>query len=608
MLARNAGLRLRNNRCKNYMKTFWKIFFGALLGCIAAFVILTFLGIGMLGSLASSLSSEEKETAITKNSILKIDFETPVTEQSTETFNFNMGLTGTSGNVSSSISLLKAVQAIDKAAEDPFIQFIYMTPDQVNMSLSSAEELRAALSRFRAKGKAIVSNLQYLDNMSYYMASVADKVIANPYADVIISGLSSPMMFYKDLIDRLGLEVQLIRHGKFKSAGEPFVRSDISPENRRQTEEMLTSIWDALADSICSSRDFSKEQLDGWIDNLALADVETAQEKGLVDELWYRDEVVEYLCSLAGVEKEKDLKFVTLPEYASRVVKPDYRTREKIAVIYANGEIVMGDAGSEGYIGDSFAREIEKARRDSSVKAVVFRVNSPGGSVQASAIIQREIELLRAVKPVIASYGDYAASGGYWISCACDKIFTDRTTLTGSIGVFGLIPSYSGALRKNVHINMVEVSTHRHGSLISGFFPLDEGEVAYMQNSIEDIYTNFTRLVAGSRNMSVEAVDEIAQGRVWAGGDAVGIGLVDEVGSLSDAVNYAAAAVSLDKYQIVEYPAEKTMYQRLMEKFQKSGAKACETPVDAVRRAEQWLMGISGPTIEARMPYMLEIK
>lgn len=590
------------------MKTFWKIFFGALLGCIAAFIILTFLGIGMLGSLVASLSAGEKETvAIGNNTILKIDFSTPVTEQSTETFNFSLGMTGTSSDVSSSISLFKAVQAIDKAADDPSIQYIYMTPAQINMSLATAEEFRTALSRFRAKGKAIVADLQYVDIMSYYMASVADKVIVNPYADIMISGLSSPMMFYKDLIDRLGLDIQLIRHGKFKSAGEPFIRNDISPENRRQTEEMLLSVWDALADAICSSRDFSKSDLNGWIDNLAIGNVEAAREKGLVDELWYRDEVVEYLCTLSGVEKEKELKFVTLPEYASKAVKPDYKTKDKIAVIYANGEIVMGDS-SDGYIGDTFAKEIEKARRDSSVKAVVFRVNSPGGSVQASAIIQREIELLRAVKPVVASYGDYAASGGYWISCACDKIFSDRTTLTGSIGVFGLIPSFSGALKKNLHINMVEVATHRHGSLINGFFPLDGEETAYMRDMIEDVYTKFTSLVAGSRNMSVEAVDEIAQGRVWAGGDALGIGLVDEIGTLSDAVSYAAAAVSLDKYQIVEYPVEKTMYERFMEKFQKSGAKASEAPLDAVQKATLWLTGINGPAVEARIPYMLEIK
>lgn len=589
------------------MKTFWKIFFGSLLGCIAAVIILTFLGIGMLGSIASSFS-EKKETVVAKNSILKIDFKTPITEQSTETFNFSLGMTGTSSDMSSSMSILKAVRAIDHAAEDPAIQFIYMTPDQVNMSISSAEEFRAALSRFREKGKAVISSTQMMDNMSYYMASVADKVIVNPYADVMISGLSTQMMFFKDLIDKLGLDVQLIRHGKYKSAGEPFIKNDISPENRQQTEAMLNAIWDALAEDIAASRDFTKEDFNGWINELALADIQTAKEKGLVDEIWYRDEVVEYICGLAGVEKEKDLKVISLGEYASEVVKPNYKTKEKIAVIYANGEIVMGDAGAEGYIGDSFAKEIEKARCDSSVKAVVFRVNSPGGSVQASAIIKREIELLKAVKPVIASYGDYAASGGYWISCSSDKIFTDRTTLTGSIGVFGIIPSYASALKKNVHINTVEVSTHKHGSLMTGLYPLDKEETAYLQNSIEDIYTKFTTLVAEGRGLTVESVDEIAQGRVWAGSEALGIGLVDEIGTLSDAINYAAATASLDNYQIVEYPVEKTLYERLMEKFQKSGAKAEATPVDIVEKTTEWLTGISEPTVEARIPYLFDIK
>lgn len=590
------------------MKPFWKIFFASLLACIAALIVLTFLGFGMLGSIASSLQ-EKKEVNVARNSILKIDFETPVTEQATESFNLSMGMGGlSSADMSSSMSVLKAVQAIDKAAADPNIQFIYMTPDRLNMSLSTAEEFRAALARFRESGKAVVSSSQMLENGTYYIASVADKIIVNPFADVMISGLSTQMMFFKDLIDKLGLDVQLIRHGKYKSAGEPFIKSDISPENRQQTEAMLNAIWDAMAEDIAASRDFTKEEFNNWIDELAFKDIETAKEKGLVDELWYRDQVVEYLCSLAGVKKEADLKMITLPEYASKVVKPDFRAKDKIAVIYANGEIIMGDKGMDGYIGDNFAKEIEKARRDSSVKAVVFRVNSPGGSVQASAIIQREIELLKAVKPVVASYGDYAASGGYWISCDCDKIFTDRTTLTGSIGVFGLVPSFGAALRKNVHINTVEVSTHKHGSLMTGMFPLDQDEVAFLQNSIEDIYTKFTTLVAGSRNMTVESVDEIAQGRVWAGSEAIGIGLVDEIGSLRDAISYAASSNSLEDYQIVEFPVEKTMYQRMMEKFQKSGAKAKEAPVDALQRAGKWLTGLTGPSIEARIPYMFDIK
>lgn len=590
------------------MKPFWKIFFASLLACIAALIVLTFLGFGMLGSIASSLQ-EKKEVNVARNSILKIDFETPVTEQATESFNLSMGMGGlSSADMSSSMSVLKAVQAIDKAAADPNIQFIYMTPDRLNMSLSTAEEFRAALARFRESGKAVVSSSQMLENGTYYIASVADKIIVNPFADVMISGLSTQMMFFKDLIDKLGLDVQLIRHGKYKSAGEPFIKSDISPENRQQTEAMLNAIWNAMAEDIAASRDFTKEEFNNWIDELAFKDIETAKEKGLVDELWYRDQVVEYLCSLAGVKKESDLKMITLPEYASKVVKPDFRAKDKIAVIYANGEIIMGDKGMDGYIGDNFAKEIEKARRDSSVKAVVFRVNSPGGSVQASAIIQREIELLKAVKPVVASYGDYAASGGYWISCDCDKIFTDRTTLTGSIGVFGLVPSFGAALRKNVHINTVEVSTHKHGSLMTGMFPLDQDEVAFLQNSIEDIYTKFTTLVAGSRNMTVESVDEIAQGRVWAGSEAIGIGLVDEIGSLRDAISYAASSNSLENYQIVEFPVEKTMYQRMMEKFQKSGAKAKEAPVDALQRAGKWLTGLTGPSIEARIPYMFDIK
>lgn len=587
------------------MKQFLKILLGAFLGTLLALFFMFLLGMGMIGSLASAGKSEP---AVPKKAVLKIDFKVPVTEQATETFNFSFNpLGGTSADMNSTISILNAVKAIDKAAEDPAIQFIYMTPDQLNMSLSCAEELRAALVRFRQSGKAIVAYIQNLNNTSLYMASVADKVILNTYADCMLSGLSAQVMFYKDLIDQLGIDVQLFRHGKYKSAGEPYIKNDISPENREQYEVMLKSLWDAMAEDIVASRDFSKEDLNKWIDDIAIDDCEAALEKGLVDELWYDDQVNEYVCGLYGVEKIKDIQAVSLKTYAAASVKNNYRAKDKIAVIYADGEIIMGN-GSEGTINEGFAKEIAKAREDSSVKAVVFRVNSPGGSVQASAIIEREIELLRQVKPVIASYGEYAASGGYWISCASDKIFTDKTTLTGSIGVFGLIPNFGRAFKKTLHINTVEVSSHRHGSMISGFAPLDAEESEYMQKSIENIYDKFTNLVAGSRSMTVEQVDEIAQGRVWAGSDALGIGLVDEIGGLTEAINYAASTTGVDNYQLVEYPEVKGMYEKLLSSLGGAKVSSPETPADALEATSKWLLNISGPEVVARVPYMFEIK
>lgn len=577
------------------MSNFYKTALASFLGIFAALIILALIVFGIIGAIASD---SEKNAIPSGNVILKISG--AITEQKVETFNFNP--MNANMDMSSSCGILSVVRAIDVAASDSSVKMIYIRPDDLLVSISSAEELRKALSRFRDSGKPVIAYMDAASVGTYYLASVADKVILNRYADVMFSGMSSNILYFKDLIDHLEIDVQLIRHGKYKSAGEPFIKNSISQENREQYECMLGTIWDTMTESIAQSRDFSREDFCNWVDNLGIADAGDAKAKGIVDELWFKDELEDYLCNLMEVDNADDLKIAGIAEYAATKVKPDIRTREKIAVIYADGEIVMGDSQS-GEIGDNFAREIAKVRKDSTVKAVVFRVNSPGGSVQASAIIKHEIELLKKEKPVVASYGDYAASGGYWISCGCDKIFSDRTTLTGSIGVFGLLPSFGNALRKNLHLNVETVSTNSHGALVDGFNPLDAQEVAWMQNMIENTYTEFTGLVADGRGMSREAVDEIAQGRVWAGGNAVTIGLVDEIGTLQDALNYAAAVADLEKYQLVEYPAPVTAMERLMKMLQGKSASIDVLPEPFARAAKclQDVSSIEKPLVEARM-------
>lgn len=580
---------------KTKMSNFYKTALASFLGIFAALIILALIVFGIIGAIASD---SEKNAIPSGNVILKISG--AITEQKVETFNFNP--MNANMDMSSSCGILSVVRAIDVAASDSSVKMIYIRPDDLLVSISSAEELRKALSRFRDSGKPVIAYMDAASVGTYYLASVADKVILNRYADVMFSGMSSNILYFKDLIDHLGIDVQLIRHGKYKSAGEPFIKNSISQENREQYECMLGTIWDTMTESIAQSRDFSREDFCNWVDNLGIADAGDAKAKGIVDELWFKDELEDYLCNLMEVDNADDLKIAGIAEYAATKVKPDIRTREKIAVIYADGEIVMGDSQS-GEIGDNFAREIAKVRKDSTVKAVVFRVNSPGGSVQASAIIKHEIELLKKEKPVVASYGDYAASGGYWISCGCDKIFSDRTTLTGSIGVFGLLPSFGNALRKNLHLNVETVSTNSHGALVDGFNPLDAQEVVWMQNMIENTYTEFTGLVADGRGMSREAVDEIAQGRVWAGGNAVTIGLVDEIGTLQDALNYAAAVADLEKYQLVEYPAPVTAMERLMKMLQGKSA-SIDVLLEPFARAAKCLQDVSSiekPLVEARM-------
>ena len=581
------------------MKPFWKVVFGGCLGTLIAFVLFNLIFFWFIGSLASSVG-KEAQPAVPKGAILKVDISQPIGEQGKESFSFNP--ISMSADMGQSVSLLNAIRALETAATDPQVKFVYLKGEGLGMDIAQAEEFRAALVRFRESGKPVVAYCQGLSAGNYYLASVADKVILNAYGDVMISGMSSNLMYYKDLIDHLGIDIQLIRHGKYKSAGEPYIKSEMSAENKEQYQKMLGTIWGVMADAVAGSRDFTAEQYNAWIDNLEINSGEDALSHGLVDELWYDDQVRDYFCTLCGVKEPKDLKYVTLKDYATAKVKPNVRAKEKVAVIYADGEIVMDDKG-DGNIGNNFAREIAKARRDSSVKAVVFRVNSPGGSVQASAAIEREIALLKQCKPVVASYGGYAASGGYWISCGADKIFTDKSTLTGSIGVFGLIPSFGKALKKNLHLNVYEVATHQHGSLVSGMSPLDPEEEAAMQQRIDATYEDFVARVAAGRGLSTEAVDEIAQGRVWAGGDAMGIGLVDEFGGLTDAIRYAATMAGLDSYRLVEYPAVEPMYTKLLSSMNQPTNDQDITAglPGAFVRTGNWLLGIHSPAMAAQM-------
>ena len=506
-----------------------------------------------------------------KGKILKLDFRTAIGERTGSSP--SISLSGISNK--SSLSILAFEKALEKAAKDESIGMIFMTPDQFSGSTAAAEEIRKSLEKFRASGKPIVSYSTYLGQGNYYLASVADKVFMNPAGEGSFMGLSSQMMFYKDLLDTLGLNMQLIRHGKYKSAGEPYIRNDISPENREQYTVMLRSIWTSLLEDIAASRKTTVEALDALADNLTLRSAQSWKDNGLVDELAYRDEMEKYLCMAFGKKNIKDVKFVTISDYAQKADKVS--GAKKIAVVYANGEIGEGSDVS----GTKLSRTLAQVRQDESIAAVVFRVNSPGGEVVASELIKREILLLKKAKPLVASYGGYAASGGYLISSHCNRIFANRTTLTGSIGVFGMIPSYGAALRKHLHINPVTVGTNAHSDGMSGVRDLDEKELEWNQASIESVYESFVSSVAESRGKTVEAVDSIAQGRVWAGRDAIGIGLVDEIGTLTDAIEYVAKEAGLgSKYGLVTYPAYESFNIKdlLSSKPEKEPLISIETP------------------------------
>ena len=585
------------------MSNFWKTFLAALLGCLVALGLIFFFFMSSIG--AAIAGGAAKTAVVPPQSILKIDFSTPISERGQSSFSVQ-NLTSMNLSMDEGMPLLTAIRAIDAAAADPGVKFIYLNTDKMGMSMSCTEELRQALARFRQSGKPVIAYANGYDNLSYYLASVADKVIINTYGEAMITGVGTNLTFFKDLLDNLGVDIQLIRHGKYKSAGEQFTQNHLTDANREQNQVLVNSLWASICEEIAASRDFSAEDLNGWIENLELLDAESLLERGIVDQYMYKDELEDYLCTLFDVKEAKDLKFADLGAYATAKVKDDSKVKDKIAVIYADGEIEMSGNADNAIVGEVLARRLKKVEQDSSVKAVVFRINSPGGSVQASEIINRAMLNLKAVKPVIASYGDYAASGGYWISSNTDYIFTDKTTLTGSIGVFSLIPNIGGGLSKTLHVNTASVGSHKHSDMMGGMRKLDDDEVEYMQKMIEKIYTEFTGLVSRGRNMTPDQVDEIGQGRVWSGRDALNIGLADAKGGLTDAIAYAAAAAGLDSYKLVVMPEKKSMFEQMMSQF--SGDNSEDISIKTgIKEIDQLLNVLDDPQmLYARMPYNYE--
>ncbi len=591
------------------MKDFLKMTLAVLAGLFIAGILGFMLFFGFIGTLASLGSSTP---AMPRSGVLFMDMSRiSIAEQTQETDPMAM----IQGQDISIIGLWDAVKAIEKAASDPAVQCIYLKADGLSAGgIAPVEELRQALGDFRLSGKPVVAYTENPGTGSYYLASVADKIYMGSYkgGSNMMVGVGTQMIFLKDLLDKLGVNVQLIRHGKFKSAGEMYIKSRPSEENLLQTREMVNSMWDGMAESICSSREISREDLDGMIDNLKLNTPEDFLACRLVDELLTKEELKEKLAVLAKESKYEEVKFISLRDYVNINAQTVSKARRKIAIIYAEGEIIDGYDKQE-VAGDRFAGIISSVRADSTVKAVVLRVASPGGSVAASEKIRTEIDLLRKVKPVIASYGNYAASGGYWISNSCDKIFSDKSTLTGSIGVFSMIPDFSGTAEKVFHVGVTNVGSSRHSDMYSLTRPLDAEETAYMQRSVDDIYEAFLENVSAGRGMDKAEIDEIAQGRVWTGSDALKIGLVDEIGTLADAVRYAAIAAGdteadLGTWEVAAYPKPMTTLDIILENLTGSSDALAGTPFESVGRAFRSWDATSTGKVYARMPYIMEIK
>ena len=506
-----------------------------------------------------------------------------------------------SGQDITTIGIWDAVQAVNTAAEDPGIKYIYLKTDGNASGIANASEFRKALQNFRANsGKAIVSYVESPSTGSYYLSSVADKIYMTPHpgAMITVNGVGSQMFFLSDLLKKFGVNVQLIRHGKYKSAGEMFTRNSASPENREQYQVMVSSMWNTISAEIAESRGISVADLNKYVDNLDLCLPEDFLKLGLVDELYDRSALENQLAVLAVADKYTDVTMIPFADYVTAKVLPG-RGSNKIAVIYVDGEIIDGSQ-LDNVAGDRFASVIEKVRNDKGVKAVVLRVNSPGGSVLASEKIKSELDLLKAEKPLVASYGEYAASGGYWISNNCEKIYSDALTLTGSIGVFGMVPDFSKTASDVLKVGVESITSNKHGDMYSLTRPLDKAEYDYMLRSIEGIYDRFTSIVSEGRGIPKEDVDAIGQGRVWTGTDALEIKLVDEIGTLEDAIHYAADLAGdpeISHWNIKGYPAPLTMMQQL------AGSMGGKQEDFSVKVREYF----SQPRILARMPYELKV-
>ena len=582
----------------------------AIVGFLVVNVVLLFFSFALLGSLAALGSSQP---VMPRTAVLTLDMSRiAVSEQTTELDPISQ----IQGNDISVIGIWDAIQAIDAAAADPAIKYMYLKPDRASGGIAELEELRTAIDNFRKSGKAVISYMENPSTPGYYLATASDKIYMSAYEGSMnmIAGLSSQMIFLKDILDKLGINVQLIRHGKYKSAGEMYVRNASSPENLKQNRELLDAIWGNWTETIASAREMSQDKFNSLIDGLELNFPDDFLENGLVDELVTSDQMKQKLSDFFDAGITENVPVISLSDYAKLKVVPNIKAKNKIAVIYANGNIIDGD-DVEQVAGDRFASIISGVRKDSTVKAVVFRVSSPGGSVFASEKIKNEIDLLRENKPVIASYGAYAASGGYWISSNCDYIFSNAGTLTGSIGVFSMIPEFSKTLKDIAHVNITTVSTNRHGDMYSGTRPLDKAETEYMQASVERIYDRFTTLVSEGRGMDKDYVDSIAQGRVWAGSDALELGLVDRIGTIKDAIMYAASSAKgdygqdLSNWQIVEYPRPLTTMEKIMEALGGSSAEVfAGTPLESVEKAFKGWSETQSGQVYARIPYEIEIK
>tara|TARA_R110000868_G_scaffold57646_5_gene178028 strand:- start:1169 stop:2929 length:1761 start_codon:yes stop_codon:yes gene_type:complete len=577
----------------------------AILGCLIAFGVLFLMFVIFI----ALLSSGEDGKTVKNNSILEIQIQNPI-----EDYVGRDEADPFVGLFQQSQGLDEIIHAIKVAENDDKIKGISINNNFVIAGLSQTQTIRKALEDFKKTGKFIYAYADIYTQKDYYLASVADSLYINEVGVLDFKGLSSEVLFYKDLQDKTGVKMEVIRHGKYKSAVEPYLANEMSDANRTQIKELLSSLWNSMVDEISVDRKLSAENLNIIADTLGGRTPELAKKAALIDDVLFYDEYEAKLKNASKLAVNDDLNYISLEDYIVNANKVKLnKGTDKIAVIYAQGEIFYGEGGptiiGQGIINSS----LQKAREDNSVKAIVLRVNSPGGSALTSDIIWREVELTKKIKPVIVSMGDVAASGGYYIAVGADKIFAETTTITGSIGVFGTIPNAS-ELAGKIGINAEQVGTNKNSVDYSLFEPMSDDFRNVVQEGVEDTYQTFLSRVSQGRNITLAQADSIAQGRVWSGVDAKNLGLIDELGGLDDAIKAAAEMVNIDTYGIKNFPKYKSGFERFMEDYGGASSKIKqdfikeELGIEAYTILKEVKSAMQQKGVQARMPFVLSIK
>lgn len=588
------------------MKQFFKFVFATMLGIVLTTVILAFVIVGIIVA-----ASGEKEVEVESNSVLHMAFTNPITERTPN--NPLAGLSFLGLNSDKSTGLNDILANIKKAKTDSNIKGIFLDESYMTSGQATTEEIRNALIDFKKSGKFVIAYSEIYTQGFYYLASVADKVYMNPRGIFEFKGFSQQVTFLKGALDKLGIEVQIIKVGTYKSAVEPLFLTKMSEPNRLQVTSYLGSLYDHFLTGISKSRGINKDSLFNYANNGRVQFPEDAVKLKLIDGLKYKDELLDELRQRTGKGKKEDIASVDLDEYTKTDSKSDddNSSKNRIAIVYASGDITGGQGDDNNIGSERISKAIRKVRLDNKVKAVVLRVNSPGGSSLASDVIWREVALTKKVKPIIVSMGDYAASGGYYISCAADSIFAEPNTITGSIGIFAVLPNMQKLFNDKLGVTFDGVKTGKYADLGDVSRPLSPEERAILQNSVNHGYDDFTKAVAAGRSKTQAYINSIGQGRVWTGAQAIKIGLVDRLGNINDAIASAAKKAKLKNYNLVSYPEQKSFFKQLdSDVTGQMKAKMLKSELGDNYRVYEQIKGITQMMRcpQAKLPYEIVIK